>query len=101
MEKNYQLTVPQITSRQRIDKYIAGFIENASRTKVQKAIDLGYVTVNGELIKSNYLVRPEDEIEIELELPEKQDILPEDIPLNIVFEDKYLMVINKPAGMVT
>ena len=101
MEKSYQLTVPQITSRQRIDKYIAGFIENASRTKVQKAIDLGYVTVNGELIKSNYLVRPEDEIEIELELPEKQDILPEDIPLNIVYEDKYLMVINKPAGMVT
>ncbi len=101
MEKYYQFTVPQINSRQRIDKYISNFIENVSRTKVQKAIDLGYVTVNGDLIKSNYLVRPEDEIEIELDLPEKQDILPEDIPLNIVYEDKYLLVINKPAGMVT
>ncbi|CAN5507710.1 RluA family pseudouridine synthase [soil metagenome] len=101
MEKTYQFIVPQISSRQRIDKYIAGFIENASRTKVQKAIDLGYVTVNGDLVKSNYMVRPEDEIDIELDIPEKQDILPEDIPLNIVYEDNYLLVVNKPAGMVT
>ncbi len=100
LEKYYNLKVPSIGERKRIDKYIAGFIENASRTKVQKAIDLGYVTVNGEIVKSNYLVKPEDEIEIELDVPEKQDILPEDIPLDIVFEDKYLLVINKPPGMV-
>lgn len=100
MEKNYTLVVPQILSKQRIDKYIANFIENASRTKVQKAIDLGYVTVNGELVKSNYLVKPEDEIEIELEYPDKQDVVPENIPLDIVFEDAYLMIINKPPGMV-
>ncbi|MBK8550698.1 MAG: RluA family pseudouridine synthase [Ignavibacteria bacterium] len=100
MEKNYTLIVPQILTKQRIDKYIANFIENASRTKVQKAIDLGYVTVNGDLVKSNYLVKPEDEIEIELEYPDKQDVVPEDIPLDIVFEDEYLMIINKPAGMV-
>lgn len=100
MEKNYTLIVPQILTKQRIDKYIAGFIENASRTKVQKAIDLGYVTVNGELVKSNYLVKPEDEIEIELEYPDRQDVLPEDIPLDIIFEDENLLIINKPAGMV-
>jgi 23S rRNA pseudouridine1911/1915/1917 synthase len=100
MEKNYTLIVPQILAKQRIDKYIANFIENASRTKVQKAINLGYVTVNGELVKSNYLVKPEDEIEIELEYPDKQDVVPENIPLDIVFEDDYLMIINKPAGMV-
>lgn len=100
MEKNYNLIVPKIITRQRIDKYIAMFIENASRTKVQKAINLGYVTVNGELIKSNYLVKPEDEIEIELDYPDKQDVVAENIPLDIVFEDKYLMIINKPAGMV-
>lgn len=76
------------------------FIENASRTKVQKAINLGYVTVNGELVKSNYIVRQDDEIEIELDYPDKQEVVPENIPLNIVFEDKFLMVINKPAGMV-
>ncbi len=100
MEKNYTLVVPQILTKQRIDKYIANFIENASRTKVQKAIDLGYVTVNGELVKSNYLVKPEDEIEIELEYPDKQDVVPENIPLDIVFEDDFLMIINKPPGMV-
>ncbi len=100
MEKNYTLIVPQILTKQRIDKYIAGFIENASRTKVQKAIDLGYVTVNGEIVKSNYLVKPGDEIEIELEYPDKQDVVPENIPLDIVFEDEYILIINKPAGMV-
>lgn len=100
MEKNYTLLVPKILTKQRIDKYIANFIENASRTKVQKAIDLGYVTVNGELVKSNYLVKPDDEIEIELEYPDKQDVIPENIPLDIVFEDDFLMIINKPPGMV-
>jgi len=100
LEKNYNLTVPKIGDRERIDKYIARFIENASRTKVQKAIDLGYVTVNGDIVKSNYLVKPEDEIEIELDVPEKQDVLPENIPLTITFEDEYLLVINKPPGMV-
>jgi len=100
MEKNYSLIVPKILERQRIDKYISQFIENASRTKVQKAIDLGYVTVNGDIIKSNYLVRPNDEIEIELEIPDIKDVLPENIPLDIAYEDEYLMIVNKPSGMV-
>ncbi len=100
MEKNYFLVVPNVVIKQRIDKYIAQFIENASRTKVQKAIDLGSVTVNGEPVKSNYIVKPDDEIEIELETPDKKDVLAENIPLEIVFEDNYLMVINKPPGMV-
>ncbi|MBS1494816.1 MAG: RluA family pseudouridine synthase [Bacteroidetes bacterium] len=101
MEKFYNFVVPNVTTKQRIDKYIAGFVENASRTKVQKAINLGQVTVNGELVKSNYIVKPEDEIDIELQVDEHGDILPENIPLNIAYEDEYLLVINKPAGMVT
>jgi 23S rRNA pseudouridine1911/1915/1917 synthase len=100
MEKNYSFIVPNVIVRQRIDKYIAQFIENASRTKVQKAINLGYVTVNGELIKSNYIVKPDDEIEIELDYPDKQEVVAENIPLEIVFEDNYLMIVNKPPGMV-
>ncbi|MBK7157678.1 MAG: RluA family pseudouridine synthase [Ignavibacteria bacterium] len=100
MEKNYFLTVPNVVVKQRIDKYIAQFIENASRTKVQKSINLGSVTVNGELVKSNYIVKPDDEIEIELETPDKKDVLAENIPLDIIFEDNFLMVINKPPGMV-
>ncbi len=101
MEKNYKLSVPDVHQKLRIDKYITQFIENASRTKVQKSINLGNVTVNGNFIKSNYIVKPFDEIEIELPVPEKQDVLPENIPLDIVFEDDYLMIVNKPAGMVT
>jgi len=101
LEKNYKLIVPDISQKIRIDKYITQFVENASRTKVQKSINLGNVIVNGNYIKSNYIVKPFDEIEIELPVPEKQDVLPEDIPLEITFEDDYLMIINKPAGMVT
>ena len=101
MQRHYKLSVPNISSRTRLDKYITQFIENASRTKVQKCINLGNVLVNGNCVKSNYMLKPYDEIEIELPVPEKQDVLPEDISLDIVFEDKYLILINKPAGMVT
>lgn len=101
MEKNYKLSVPNIKDRQRLDKYITVFVENATRTKVQKAINRGNVLVNGNFVKSNYILKPYDEIEIELPVPDKQEILPENIPLDIVYEDKYLMIVNKPAGMVT
>ena len=100
MEKFYKFTVPNINPRVRIDKYLAGAIENASRTKVQKSINLGFVTVNGELVKSNYLLKRNDEIGVELPLEEKPEIEPEDIPLDIKYEDDYLLVVNKPAGMV-
>ncbi|HWQ81455.1 MAG TPA: RluA family pseudouridine synthase [Ignavibacteria bacterium] len=101
MEKNYKLIVPNIKDRQRIDKYITVFVENATRTKVQKSINMGNVLVNGNLVKSNYILKPYDEIDIELPVPDKQEIVPENIPLDIVFEDEYLLVVNKPAGMVT
>lgn len=101
MERFYKFTVPEIKTKERIDKYITRFVENASRTKVQNAINLGNVLVNGELVKSNYLLKPEDEIEIELPVPDKPDVLPEDIPLDILFEDEFLLIVNKPAGMVT
>lgn len=101
MERFYKFTVPEIKEKARIDKYITGFVQNASRTKIQKAINLGNVLVNGECVKSNYLLKPNDEIEIELPVPDKQDVLPEDIPLDIIYEDDYFLIINKPAGMVT
>ena len=64
MEKNYKFSVPNVTGKVRLDKYITQFVENASRTKVKKAIDLGNVLVNGDCVKCNYIVKPEDEIEI-------------------------------------
>ncbi|MCX6160488.1 MAG: RluA family pseudouridine synthase [Ignavibacteriae bacterium] len=101
MEKNYRFQVPNIKEKTRIDKYITSFIENATRTKVKKAIDRGNVMVNGNCVKSNYMLKPFDEIEVDLPVPEKQEILPEDIPLEIIFEDEFLLIVNKPAGMVT
>jgi 23S rRNA pseudouridine1911/1915/1917 synthase len=85
----------------RIDKFLFERIANASRSKIQGAIKLGFVQVNSETIKPNYKVRPNDEIVVSLpEPPRDNEVVPEDIPLNIVFEDEYLLVVNKPAGMV-
>jgi len=85
----------------RIDKYLMNKIEGATRNKIQQGIDEGLVLVNGEKIKSNYKVRPFDEIVVfdnRETIP--TDIIPEEIPLDIVYEDDDLMVINKPPGMV-
>ena len=84
----------------RFDAFLSEKIENRSRSKLKKLIDDGDATVNQETVKSSYKVRLGDEIEIELtELPAK-DFAPEDIALEIVYEDKFLAVINKPSGMV-
>jgi 23S rRNA pseudouridine1911/1915/1917 synthase len=85
----------------RIDKFLNDRLPNVTRTKIQKGIDDGFVTVNGKPVKSNYKVHPSDVIVISLpEPPRDTDIVPENIPLNIVFEDDHLLVLNKPAGMV-
>lgn len=85
----------------RIDKFLMDRLPNATRTKIQDGIHDGFVKVNDKTIKPNYKVHPNDVITIALpEPPRNTDILPENIPLNIVYEDDHLMVINKPAGMV-
>jgi 23S rRNA pseudouridine1911/1915/1917 synthase len=76
-------------------------LPNVSRNKVQDAIKEGYVLVNEAAVKSNYKVRPEDEIIIALpEPPRDTEVVPENIPLDIVYEDEVLLVVNKPPGMV-
>jgi 23S rRNA pseudouridine1911/1915/1917 synthase len=96
------MQVPAGQTKIRIDKYLAGHIENSSRTKIKNAMSEGFVEVNGKKIKANYVVQPNDSIEITLPyLPAKEDVKPENIPLDILYEDNYLMIINKPAGMVT
>ncbi len=84
----------------RLDKYITSFVQNASRNKVQKAIKDGHVLVNGKLEKSSYIMQAGDRIEISLPKPPAPEAKPEDIPLNIVYEDDDLIVVNKEAGMV-
>jgi 23S rRNA pseudouridine1911/1915/1917 synthase len=85
----------------RIDKFLFTRLANVTRTKIQDGIHQGFVMVNDKPVKPNYKIRPHDEIVISFpEPPRDTDIKPENIPLNIVFEDDYLLVVNKPAGMV-
>ncbi len=85
----------------RIDKFLMDRLPNVTRTKIQGGIHEGFVKVNDQAIKPNYKVHPGDVITVSLpEPPRDTDVKPENIPLTIVYEDEYLLIINKPAGMV-
>jgi len=85
----------------RIDKFLLDRLPNVSRNKLQDSIKNGFVQVNGNEIKPNYKVRPEDVITVNLpEPPRDTEVIPEDIDLNIIYEDKDLLIVNKSAGMV-
>ena len=85
----------------RIDKWVQMRMEGATRNKIQQGIDAGFLTVNGKIVKSNYKVKPGDEILLmSLINPEHTEVRPEQMNLNIVYEDTDIMVINKPANMV-
>ena len=85
----------------RVDKFIMNFIENASRNKVQKAIESSNVLVNGDAVKSNYKIKPLDKVSVVYSYPKiTHELIPQDIPINILFEDKDILIVNKDAGMV-
>lgn len=85
----------------RIDKFLSIFRQNSSRNKISQTCRAGNVVVNGKPVKQNYRVRPGDEISVLLAHPPRQNVIrPEDIPLNIVYEDDDVLVVDKPAGMV-
>jgi 23S rRNA pseudouridine1911/1915/1917 synthase len=95
------ITVPAGKIRERLDLFLSHHIENATRSKIQKAIKEGCVTLHGKPLKQSYQVIPGDEIHVELRKSPPPDVVAEEIPLDVVFEDDYLIVLNKPAGMVT
>ncbi len=95
------LTIDRGQEPLRIDKFLMSRIEGATRNKIQQAIDNEMVLVNEKPVKNNYKVKPQDNIIVfDNHAPESGDIIPENIPLNIVFEDDAILIINKPAGMV-
>ncbi|MBT8266062.1 MAG: RluA family pseudouridine synthase [Bacteroidia bacterium] len=99
--EHYAFTAEKGQQPLRIDKYLMNFIENATRNKIQAAAKEGSIFVNGTPVKSNYKVKPFDEIRVLLAHPPYEYLLvPEDIPIDIVYEDDYLLVVNKQAGMV-
>ncbi len=82
----------------RIDKYLMD-TQDMSRSKIKKMIDNGYILVNNKNVKASYSVKENDVITI-MDYEEDIDVIPQDIPLDIVYEDEYLLVVNKPSGMV-
>lgn len=85
----------------RIDKFLCDRLENVSRNQIQKAAEAGFLLVNGKAVKSSYKIKPLEVISVMMDRPRfEYKVIPEDIPLEIVYEDDYLLVVNKPAGMV-
>jgi 23S rRNA pseudouridine1911/1915/1917 synthase len=85
----------------RVDKFLVTRIEHASRNRIQMAADAGYIFANGKPVKSNYKVKPDDTISVLMDRPRREfEIIPENIPLNIVYEDSEALVLNKPPGLV-
>lgn len=85
----------------RVDKFLVLRLEKSSRNRVQQAADAGCILVNGKPVKSNYRVKPLDVVSVVMDRPRYElEILPENIPLDIVYEDEHLLVVNKPAGLV-
>ena len=101
MFEHFRLDVDKGQSLMRIDKYLASHLENTSRHRIQLAIKQEYVKVNGKTAKANCIVRPGDVISFVMPYQRRGlEILPENIPLDIVYEDDDLLVVNKKAGMV-
>lgn len=87
-------------SGERIDRFLCKDLESLSRSYLQKLLKDGDISVNGKSVKANYKVSEGDEIQVCIPEPESPDILPEDIPLDIIYEDDDILVVNKPKGMV-
>jgi len=99
--ERFNLTVDKGQEPLRIDKFLMNRLENATRNKLQQAINASLVLVNGKEIRPNYKVKPGDEIIIYSDMsPEEVEVIPEKLPLNIIYEDSDLMILNKAAGMV-
>ncbi|HEK21449.1 RluA family pseudouridine synthase [Mucilaginibacter sp.] len=99
--EHLRVVVDKGQSLLRIDKFLMHRVENASRNRIQNAIDAGNVLVNDKIIKASYKVKPQDIISVVLPHPPRDtEVYPENIPLDIVYEDDDVLIVNKPAGMV-
>jgi len=99
--EHHHFKVDKKQSLLRIDKFLDNRLENVSRNKIQNAARAGNILVNGAAVKPNYKVKPLDEISILLPYPHREvELIPENIPVNIIYEDDSLIVVNKEAGMV-
>ena len=101
LHEHHAFTVEKGQQPLRIDKYLMNFVENATRNKIQAAAKGGSILVNDVAVKSNYKVKPFDKIRVLFEHPPYENLLvPEDIAIDVVYEDDDLLVVNKAPGMV-
>ena len=99
--EHYRLVVDKGQGLMRLDKYLSIHVQNASRTKIQNGIDAGAIKVNDQPTKASYKIKPEDVVTLSLPKPPRNtDLIAEDLPLDIIYEDEDLLVVNKKAGMV-
>lgn len=99
--EHFRVVADKGQSQIRVDKYLFERLVNSSRNRIQKAADAGLIMANGKPVKSSYKVKPCDVLTVMMDRPRyDNEIIPEDIPLDIVYEDDDLMVVNKPAGLV-
>lgn len=99
--EHFHFTVDKGQSLLRIDKFLADKIANISRNRIQDAADAGNILVNGKAVKSNYKVKPNDQISIVLSYPPINiEIIPQDIPIKILYEDSEIIVVDKQPGLV-
>lgn len=101
MYEHYRLTADEGQALLRVDRWLTERLARVSRNRVQQAAEAGCILVNGTPVKSNYRVKPLDVVSVVMDHPRyEQEIIPEDLPLDIVYEDDTLLVVNKAAGMV-
>lgn len=100
IEQTHEFAIPSRQKPCRLDVFITQAIEHATRTRVQRAISDGFVTVNGIVEKANYVLKPGDAIKVVTHRPPPLMLVPQDIPLNILYEDEHLLVIDKHAGIL-
>lgn len=101
LHEHYSFTADAGQEPLRVDKFLMNRIENATRNKIQQAAVAGSIVVNDRAVKSNYKVKPGDTVRVLLAHPPHEDLLvPEQMELDIVYEDETLLVVNKPAGVV-
>jgi 23S rRNA pseudouridine1911/1915/1917 synthase len=99
--EHYRFKADPGQSLLRIDKFLSDRIENSSRTRIQNAANAGNIIVNNNTVKPNYRIKPGDIVQVVLPTPPREiELIPEDLPLNIVYEDDDVLVVNKDPGMV-
>lgn len=99
-EKKFEIIVPEDKKKERLDKYLANSLPSVTRARLKRLIDEEMITVNGSKQKAGYIIRPGEKIVVTFPPMRTAGLEPENIPLDIVYEDESLLVVNKPAGMV-